>query len=147
MKTVPKSETLAAESPYFYAYVPTLEYADTDWVSPHDLEFSLANNGIIGFETSFAVGYTYLVKTGSISLTDMIKTMTTNPSDILKLGRGTMDKGMPADVMLADLNETFVYTKEEILSKAENSPYIGEELTGRVKLTIAGGSITYDELR
>ena len=77
----------------------------------------------------------------------MIKTMTTNPSDILKLGRGTMDKGMPADVMLADLNETFVYTKEEILSKAENSPYIGEELTGRVKLTIAGGSITYDELR
>ena len=38
-------------------------------------------------------------------------------------------------------------TKEEILSKAENSPYIGEELTGRVKLTIAGGSITYDELR
>ena len=51
------------------------------------------------------------------------------------------------DVMLADLNETFVYTKEEILSKAENSPYIGEELTGRVKLTIAGGSITYDELR
>ena len=48
VKTVPESETLAAESPYFYAYVPTLEYADTDWVSPHDLEFAVANglNGI-----------------------------------------------------------------------------------------------------
>ena len=102
----------------------TIDCIVTDHAPHHidekDLEFSLANNGIIGFETAFAVGYTYLVKTGSISLTD---------------------------VMLADLNETFVYTKEEILSKAENSPYIGEELTGRVKLTIAGGSITYDELR
>jgi dihydroorotase len=116
-------------------------------IDEKDIEFSLANNGIIGFETAFAVGYTYLVKTGKLSLAEMVKTMTTNPSNILKLGRGTMDKGMPADVMLADLNENFVYTKEEILSKAANSPYIGSELTGRVKLTIVGGSITYDELR
>ena len=68
----------------------TIDCIVTDHAPHHidekDLEFSLANNGIIGFETAFAVGYTYLVKTGSISLTDMIKTMTTNPSDILKLG-------------------------------------------------------------
>ena len=129
----------------------TIDCIVTDHAPHHidekDIEFSLANNGIIGFETAFAVGYTYLVKTGLISLTDMIKTMTVNPSSILKLGRGTLDKGMPADVMLADLNETFIYTKEEILSKSANSPYIGDELTGRVKLTIAGGKITYDELR
>ena len=129
----------------------TIDCIVTDHAPHHidekDIEFSLANNGIIGFETAFAVGYTYLVKTGKLSLTEMVKTMTTNPSNILKLGRGTMDKGMPADVMFADLNENFVYTKEEILSKAANSPYIGSELTGRVKLTIAGGSITYDELR
>ena len=129
----------------------TIDCIVTDHAPHHidekDIEFSLANNGIIGFETAFAVGYTYLVKTGLISLTDMIKTMTVNPSSILKLGRGTLDKGMPADVMLADLNETFIYTKEEILSKSANSPYIGDELTGRVKLTIAGGQITYDELR
>ncbi|MCR5273749.1 MAG: dihydroorotase [Clostridiales bacterium] len=129
----------------------TIDCIVTDHAPHHidekDIEFSLANNGIIGFETAFAVGYTYLVKTGKLSLTEMVKTMTTNPSNILKLGRGTMDKGMPADVMLADLNENFVYTKEEILSKAANSPYIGSELTGRVKLTIVGGSITYDELR
>ena len=48
VKTVPESETLTVEPPCFYAYVPTLEYADTDWVSPHDLEFAVANglNGI-----------------------------------------------------------------------------------------------------
>ena len=87
------------------------------------------------------------MKTGEVSLSDMIKTMTENPSRILNLGRGSLGKDMPADVMLADLSQEFVYTKEEIRSKAANSPYIGTKLTGRVKLTIAGGKITYDELR
>lgn len=42
VKTVPQTERIAPEKPYYYAYTPTLEYADTDWVSPHDLEFALA---------------------------------------------------------------------------------------------------------
>lgn len=48
VKRVPQSQTITAEKPYWYEYVPTLEYADTDWISPHDLEFALANglNGI-----------------------------------------------------------------------------------------------------
>ena len=73
--------------------------------------------------------------------------MAVRPSQILRLGRGTLDRGMPADITLADLDQEFVYTKEEIRSKASNSPYIGSELTGRIKMTITGGKITYDELR
>ena len=48
VKTVPKADRIAPETPYWFTYTPTLEYADTDWVSPHDLEFSLANglNGV-----------------------------------------------------------------------------------------------------
>lgn len=128
----------------------TIDCIVTDHAPHHidekDIEFSLANNGIIGFETALAVGYTYLVKPGYLTLPELVEKMTVNPSKILKLGRGTLDQGMPADVTLADLNTSFVYTKEEILSKATNSPYIGETLDGRVKLTIVGGRITYDEL-
>ena len=129
----------------------TIDCIVTDHAPHHidekDIEFSLANNGIIGFETAFAVGYTYLVKPGHLSLEELIRTMTVNPSSILRLGRGTLDNGMPGDVMLADLSSDFTYTEEEILSKSHNSPYIGQNLSGRVKLTIAGGKITYDELR
>ena len=129
----------------------TIDCIVTDHAPHHidekDIEFSLANNGIIGFETAFAVGYTYLVKPGHLTLEELIRTMTVNPSSILRLGRGTLDNGMPGDVMLADLSSDFTYTEEEILSKSHNSPYIGQDLTGRVKLTIAGGKITYDELR
>ena len=128
----------------------TIDCIVTDHAPHHidekDIEFSLANNGIIGFETAFAVGYTYLVKPGYLTLSELTEKMTVNPSKILKLGRGTLNTGMPADLMLADLNDSFVYTKEEILSKATNSPYIGNTLDGRVKLTITGGKITYDEL-
>lgn len=128
----------------------TIDCIVTDHAPHHvdekDIEFSLANNGIIGFETAFAVGYTYLVKPGYLTLSELTDKMTVNPSNILKLGRGTLENGMPADLMLADVDADFVYTKEEIRSKATNSPYIGETLTGRVKLTITGGKITYDEL-
>lgn len=128
----------------------TIDCIVTDHAPHHvdekDIEFSLANNGIIGFETAFAVGYTYLVKPGYLTLSELTDKMTVNPSKILKLGRGTLENGMPADLMLADVDADFVYTKEEIRSKATNSPYIGETLTGRVKLTITGGKITYDEL-
>ena len=129
----------------------TIDCIVTDHAPHHvdekDIEFSLANNGIIGFETAFAVGYTYLVKPGFFTLKELIEKMAVRPSQILRLGRGTLDRGMPADITLADLDQKFVYTKEEIRSKASNSPYIGSELTGRIKMTITGGKITYDELR
>ena len=129
----------------------TIDCIVTDHAPHHvdekDIEFSLANNGIIGFETAFAVGYTYLVKPGFLTLKELVEKMAVRPSQILKLGRGTLDRGMPADITLADLDQEFVYTKEEIRSKASNSPYIGSELTGRIKMTITGGKITYDELR
>lgn len=129
----------------------TIDCIVTDHAPHHidekDIEFSLANNGIIGFETAFAVGYTYLVKPGHLTLPEMVSKMTINPSKILRLGRGTLDKGVPADLTLVDLSEKFVYSEEEILSKSKNSPYIGVSLEGRVKVTITGGKITYDELR
>lgn len=129
----------------------TIDCIVTDHAPHHidekDIEFSLANNGIIGFETAFAVGYTYLVKPGHLTLPEMVSKMTINPSKILRLGRGTLDKGVPADLTLVDLSEKFVYSEEEILSKSKNSPYIGESLEGRVKVTITGGKVTYDELR
>lgn len=39
----PAAEIVTVPSPYDYVYIPPLEYADTDWISPHDLDFSLAN--------------------------------------------------------------------------------------------------------
>ena len=109
-------------------------------------EFSVALNGILGFETAFALGYTYLVKTGEITLEKLIDLMCFGPSGILKLGRGGMNVGDDADLAAFDLENEFAFDKEKMLSKSRNTPYDGWKLYGETILTIMGGKVTYDKL-
>ena len=109
-------------------------------------EFSVALNGILGFETAFALGYTYLVKTGEISLGKLIDLMCYGPSRILKLGRGGMNIGDDADLAVFDLDHEFTFDKEKMLSKSRNTPYDGWKLYGETILTIMGGKVTYEKL-
>ncbi len=109
-------------------------------------EFSVALNGILGFETAFALGYTYLVKTGEITLEKLIDLMCYGPSGILKLGRGGMNIGDDADLAVFDLDNEFVFEKDKMLSKSRNTPYDGWKLYGETILTVMGGKITYEKL-
>ena len=109
-------------------------------------EFSVALNGILGFETAFALGYTYLVKTGEIDLAKLIDLMCIAPSNILKLGRGGLNVGDDADLAVFDLDNEFVFDKEKMLSKSRNTPYDGWKLYGETILTIMGGKVTYEKL-
>ena len=109
-------------------------------------EFSVALNGILGFETAFALGYTYLVKTGEITLAKLIDLMCFAPSNILKLGRGGMNIGDDADLAVFDLDNEFVFEKDKMLSKSRNTPYDGWKLYGETILTVMGGKITYEKL-
>lgn len=109
-------------------------------------EFSVALNGILGFETAFALGYTYLVKTGEITLEKLIDLMCYGPSGILKLGRGGMNVGDDADLAVFDLDNEFVFEKDKMLSKSRNTPYDGWKLYGETILTVMGGKITYEKL-
>ena len=109
-------------------------------------EFSVALNGILGFETAFALGYTYLVKTGEISLERLIDLMCFGPSKILKLGRGGMNVGDDADLAVFDIDNDFIFEKDKMLSKSRNTPYDGWKLYGETILTVMGGKITYEKL-
>lgn len=128
----------------------TIDCIVTDHAPHHEdekvIEFSLANNGIVGFETAFALGYTYLVKAGHISLERLIEVMCYNPSNILKLSRGGLNVGDDADLTVFDLDNEFVFEKDKMLTKGRNTPFDGYKLYGKTLLTIMGGHITYEEL-
>ena len=69
-------------------------------------------------------------------------------ADMLDIDEGTgvqghLSAGADADLVLFDPNEK--WTVKEFKSKATNSPFIGEELYGKVKYTICGGKIAYQE--
>ena len=101
-------------------------------------------NGIIGFETALKTCITYLIEPGHITLSKLIELMSFNPSKILKLNKGELKAGKVADITVFDKDTESVYTKESIVSKSKNSPYIGLKLKGQVKYTIVNGSIVYE---
>lgn len=128
----------------------TIDAIATDHAPHHEdekvVEFQIANNGIVGFETAFALGYTYLVKPGHITVQKLVELMCFNPSNILKLGRGGLKVGDDADLAVFDLENEFVFDKNKMLTKGRNTPYDGFKLYGETYLTIMGGNVTYEKL-
>lgn len=115
--------------------------------APHAAEekanFETAPNGIIGLETCFAASYTSLVKTGVLSLMQLIRLMSTNPAELLGVPGGTLAIGEWADITLIDPQEEWTFTEADIRSKSRNTPFLGTTFTGKVKFTLLGGRITH----
>lgn len=104
-----------------------------------------APNGIIGFETALSAEIMNLIKPGHLSYLDLVRLTSYTPAKLLKLDKGSIAEGKIADITIFDPNEEYIYTKEMIVSKAKNSPFIGQKLEGRVHYTIVGGKIVYEK--
>lgn len=113
--------------------------------APHTKEEkSNGKPGFIGLETAFSTSYMSLVKSGIISLNDLIRLMSTNPSKLLEIKKGKLEEGYLADFTLIDLDKTYVYREEDILSKSKNSLFIGKELEGEIIRVYKKGILKYD---
>lgn len=104
-----------------------------------------APSGITGLETSLALGVTNLVRTDILSMIQLMEKMSLNPAVLYHLDdtKGWIGKGADADLVIFDPEEAWTVTK--FVSKAANSPFIGETLYGKVKYTICGGNIAYQD--
>lgn len=127
----------------------TIDVIATDH-APHSKEeksrpLEKAPSGMVGLETSLAVTLTGLYHTGKMDLSDIIRRMTFNPAAILRLGTGRLAIGADADVTIFDPDEVWVVDPEQFASKGHNTPFTGRELKGRVKYTIVGGKIIYED--
>lgn len=125
----------------------TIEIIATDH-APHSSEekqrdFVKAPSGIIGLETSLALGISELVKKNVLTLSQLIEKMSVNPARYYGLPAGTLSVGAAADLVLFDENESWKVTDFD--SKACNSPFIGYELCGKVKMTLVDGRIVYED--
>ena len=116
--------------------------------APHAAEekanFLKAPNGIVGLETSFAAACTVLVHQCGMSLLDLVKLMSTNPANLLRLPGGTLREGSFADIVLFDPDRSWTVDAEKLHSKSKNTPFDGLELTGRVVRTILGGKTVFE---
>lgn len=107
--------------------------------------FFSSPNGVIGMETSFSASYTALVKTGLMTLSQLVNKMAAIPSEIIGLEGGTLNLGSRADVVLIDENEMWTVDPEHLHGKSKNCVFKGCELQSKVKMTVLGGRIVYNE--
>lgn len=126
----------------------TIDAIATDH-APHAKEekadFEKAPNGIVGMETSLAASYTALVKTGVLSLNELLMKMSYYPSKILGLDSGTLRIGSDADIAVFAPDEAWTVQPEKLHSKAVNTAFKGMNLTGRVKYTFCRGVLVYED--
>ena len=118
--------------------------------APHTAEekaigLEKAPSGMVGLETSLGITLTQLYHTGEMTLPEIIAKMTVNPARILNLDCGRLSAGSAADLTIFDPNEEWVVDAEKFASKGRNTPFNGKTLKGKVKYTIVGGKIIYQD--
>ena len=106
--------------------------------------FDDAPFGVIGLETAFAVAYTELVLGGVLALPQLLLRMSTAPATLFHLPGGTLAPGAAADVVVLDTTARWTVNPDALLSKSRNTPFAGRQLTGRVVLTLVGGTIVHE---
>ena len=103
-------------------------------------------NGIVGLETSVSLTITELVDKGWITPMQMAEKMSYNPAQILHLtNKGSLKPGKDADVVVIDPKESYVIDVKDFVSKGKNTPFQGKKVNGKVKVTICGGRVVYED--
>ncbi len=120
----------------------TIDCVATDH-APHsahekDVPFEEAPRGVIGLETAAAAVNTSV----GLPAVTFFERMSIAPGRLLGLETGPLVVGSVADVTVFDPNLS--WTPGTFVSKSANSPWIGTEITGRVRATLLGGQVTFE---
>jgi len=95
-----------------------------------DVEFEVAEYGIIGLQTAFSLALSAGLDTQLI-----VEKLAINPRKILGVEVPVIAEGQKANLVVIDKDASWEYTKENNQSKSSNSPFIGHNLKGKVLLT------------
>ena len=126
----------------------TISFIATDH-APHSKEekdrpLLKAPSGILGLETAFSIGYEFLVESGAIKLPKLIRLLTLEPRQFYNMKCPAVGVNDPADLVIFDINEKWRFTKSK--SKSFNTPLKDRVMHGKIKYTLCGGKIVYEEI-
>jgi dihydroorotase len=126
----------------------TIDAVATDH-APHsslekDCEFAEAAPGMIGLELVFPV-LLDLVRQGKVPLSRLVDALTRAPAGVVGLVSPTLREGAPAELCLVDPERRFTIDPARLRSKSKNTPFLGREVTGAVRMTLAAGKIAFEQ--
>ena len=114
--------------------------------APHPPErklvpFEEAAPGLIGLETALSLGLA-VVAAGRLDLATLIAALSTRPAAIIGERRG-LAVGSTADFVAFEPDARWRVGNSTLVSGSANTPLVGMELAGLVRLTVAEGRVTY----
>ena len=95
--------------------------------------------GVVGIETAFPICYTYLVKTGIITMEKLMQLLVVNP-------RNRFDIPLGNDFSIWDLEERYTVDPADFLSMGKATPFAGWTVQGKCMATVCDGKIVYNSL-
>ena len=105
------------------------------------VEFGAAAPGMIGLETALSLGLA-AVEAGCLELATLLRALGAGPAALIGEAR-TLAIGSTADLVVFDPAARRQVQASGLASASGNTPLLGMELPGVVRLTVAGGRITY----
>jgi dihydroorotase len=105
------------------------------------VEFGAAAPGMIGLETALSLGLS-AVDAGRLELGRLLAALSTRPAALIGEAR-SLAVGSLADLVVFDPAARWRVDASALASASSNTPLLGMELPGVVRMTVAGGRITY----
>ena len=110
-----------------------------------DVPYEEAPFGVVGLETAFSVLHAGLVEPGELDLATLVTRLSAAPARIAGLEAPAIAVGAPADLCVIDPAAVWTVAPHTLQSRSWNSPWLGNELTGKVRLTVAAGRVAWDD--
>lgn len=127
----------------------TIDAIATDHAPHHESEKLIPIEdsafGVVGLETSFAIAYTNLVRTGILTPNEIVDKMSTRPAEILGVDRGIIEVGKVADLTVIDIESEYTIDPKDFVSKGKNTPFTGMKVFGKVVDTLVDGKVIYHD--
>ncbi len=125
----------------------TIEVVATDHAphaaaEKHGRPFAAAPFGLSGLEFALPLMLA-LVRSGQLSLADLVDRMSGAPARLWNLPAGTLAPGAQADLIVVDPEASWTVAADALATKSANTPLLGMTLRGKVRLTLVGGEERY----
>jgi dihydroorotase len=107
------------------------------------LPFAEAEPGATGLELLLPLALKWGVEK-KLTLAQTLARITSEPARILGVASGRIEPGAPGDLVLFDPTAAWRVTSAALKSQGKNSPFLGMELSGRVRATIVAGNVVHE---
>jgi dihydroorotase len=108
------------------------------------MPFSEAEPGATGLELLLPLALKWGAQQ-KLPLATVLARVTSDAARVLGVHSGRLQPGAPADVVVFDPDAAWRVSAETLRSQGKNTPYIGYELSGRVRYTLVAGNVVFEQ--